>query len=66
MNTFKRNQRVRTLSFVGPAFERDWSQTAKIVRHEAGFADGNWYVVRFDADGAALCVHASRLMPTNA
>jgi hypothetical protein len=62
--TFKRNQPVRVLSFIG--FERDWSQTAKIVRHDAGFADNHWYIVRFSTDGAQLCVHADRLMPANA
>ena len=60
-----RNQPVRVLSFVGPAFQRDWSQTAKIVRRESDFLDGNWYIVRFDTDGARLCVHAERLMAQN-
>ena len=66
MTPFKRNQPVRFLSFVGSTFERDWSQTAKIVRHEKDYLDNGWYIVRFDADGARLCVHASRLMSANA
>jgi hypothetical protein len=66
MAAYKRNQPVRTLSFTGHTFDHDWSQTARIVRHEAGFMDGGWYVVKFDSDGAKLCVHASRLMPSNA
>jgi hypothetical protein len=60
-----RNQPVRVLSFVGPALDRDWTQTAKIVRREAGFLDGNWYIVRFDKDGARIGIHAERLMAQN-
>jgi hypothetical protein len=65
MAAYKRNQPVRILSFVGETFERDWSQTGRIIRHQTGFLDGAWYVVKF-TDCGSLCVHASRLMPGNA
>lgn len=62
--TYKRRQPVRLLSFTGATFDRDWSQKGTIVRHDAGFQDGHWYIVKYD-DGGTLCVHTSRLMPSN-
>lgn len=61
MTAYKRNQPVRVLAFAGSRLENDWSQTARIVKA----ADPDWYVIRFDADGARLCAHISRLMPCN-
>lgn len=61
---YKRNQPVRTLSFTGATFDHDWSQTARIVRQDGPASD--WWIVKFDSDGAKLCVHASRIMPSNA
>ncbi|CAB4147052.1 hypothetical protein UFOVP1020_4 [uncultured Caudovirales phage] len=66
MAAYKRNQPVRMLSLTGHTFDHDWSQTARIVRHERGFNDGQWYAVKFDDGGGKLLVHASRLMPSNA
>lgn len=60
---YKRNQTARILAFTGPTFERDWSETVTIVRADKAWT--GWWIVRF-ADGAKLCVHASRLMPSNA
>ena len=61
--TYTRRQRVHSLAFVGPTFERDWSEKATIVgRHESD--GGHWYVIRFD-DGSMISSHASRLMAAN-
>lgn len=62
--TFARRQRVRTLAFVGPNCERDWSERATVIGRHADL-DGNWYVIRFD-DGGTITSHASRLMADNA
>ena len=54
---YRRDTPVRVLSYVGTA--DDWSQTACIIRQDGPTPE--WYVVKFDSDGAKLCVHASRL-----
>ncbi len=63
MTTYQRRQRVRTVRFVGPRFERDWSEKATIVGRHSDL-DGHWYVIRFD-DGGTISSHASRLMADN-
>lgn len=60
--SYKRHQPVRVLSYSGQHFDHDWSQTGRIVKADRP----DWYIVRFDCDSATLCVHAERLMPSNA
>ena len=60
--------RVRILSFVGSKFENDWSQTGIILKPRKSslpLPGLDWYVVRWDDSGGALCVHRSRLMVCN-
>lgn len=61
--TFFRRQRVRSITFVGPKFENDWSEKATIIgRHDR--LDGHWYVILFD-NGDTISSHAERLMTDN-
>jgi hypothetical protein len=55
--TFKRNQPVRIQHAAGK-FE-----TGRIVRADRQLA--GWYIVRFDMDGATLCVAATSLQNAN-
>ena len=66
MPAYKRNQPVRLLAFVGPTFDHDWSEKGTIVRPADMPADlPDWYIVRY-TDGGKMCVHSSRIMPSNA
>lgn len=64
----KAGTKIRFMTLVGPTFEPDWSETGRICRMSKydPLHDKGWHIVRFDRDGAQLCVHESRLMPVNA
>lgn len=61
--------RVHLLSFVGPTFETSWQEKGTICKPRKGWqqpvANDEWYIVKFDLDGAKLCVHRSRIMVAN-
>lgn len=63
--------KVRILAFVGPTFERDWSETGRIVKHDASWRGREheipegYHTVRYDRDGAVLMIHRQRLMVAN-
>lgn len=68
--TYPTGTKVRILSFVGPTFERDWSETGRILRWTAKMGPRSslpkgYHPVKFDVDGATLMVHADRLMAAN-
>lgn len=55
---FKRGQRVISRKDIIHARE---PEAITVVRRDAGFMDGHWYIIRF-ADGGKLCSHASNLI----
>jgi hypothetical protein len=59
--------RVRILSFVGPHFEPCWKEAGTVLKPTIRTKPptSEWSIVRFDSDGATLCVHRSRLMVAN-
>lgn len=60
--------RVRINTLTGPRFESDWSETGRVRKpraEELPLPGPNWNIVRFDRDGAVLCVHDSMLMACN-
>jgi hypothetical protein len=59
------------LAFVGPTFERDWSEKGTIRKPRVTKGEGvpgpDWYIVQFDPEngGGKLCIHRDRIMVAN-
>lgn len=64
---FQPKARVRILSYVGATFEPCWKEQGTICKPKAGqgVPSAEWFLVKFDDGGGMLCVHQSRLMPSN-